>query len=358
MLAYLFVLTFSCVVCLSSVAFGRRSQFIASAMIVFFVALFAVLRGMVGTDTYSYHEMYINYREEDFFYGVSAIEPLFLVVIKLVGFLGGGSYVFVAIVGVVQVIALYWIVARSGSPAMLLAIYVSTYFLTFHFNIIRGGCAALFVACAFLCAKSENRIAFYVFCILSVGFHYSSVLYIPFLFIFRSGFNINSLWYVIVASVLLLAGIFLFVGESQLLKYYSYFLFFDSEEAASYGAGFYLMLLMLGVVFYSTFRGRMSVGGVLFFLLLVMVRWLGNYYSIFGRIGIVIGLLFFIWVFSVRANEKISSIRGLAVVGLVILNLYGSLSGLMVVDQGSRGVVLDQSHSMSPYVPYKFFWQD
>ncbi|WP_172632735.1 EpsG family protein [Leptothrix ochracea] len=321
------------------------------------ITIFSALRGYVGTDTYSYHEMYNNFVDEDLGGVFGVVEPIFVFLIKAVGLLGGSSFLFVGAISLIQGVLL-WVVLRSlASPALFLCFYVSAFYLSFSFNILRGGTAALVL----LITVSElygSAKKFYIGGLIAFLAHYSSLIfYLPIVIVReRISFKLFGLLVVIlVASGL----VFVFlISDAQAAKYLSYAVFFGSGEEASYGAGFFLLIVLFGILcsYISLSFGNAWI--FVFFLFWVVLRYFSNVFLFVDRVEVIVNIILVYWCFYYSGRRKYSMYVRMIVLPLVVLNLFGGISGLEKVDSGARVNSLDDMHLKSPYVPYRFFWEE
>lgn len=151
----------------------------------------------IGTDT----AVYLHFYDGVVSCGCnpSRFEPLFYMLARINQLLGFDSAYFLTLVSVVQFFSALLLASALGetlgySPRRrfsfilfyLAGLLVSPFFFAIQTNILRQGCAALIVALAFtFAARGKWRAAvlwFVVACLL----HYSSLLYLPFIWLFKA----------------------------------------------------------------------------------------------------------------------------------------------------------------------------
>lgn len=135
----------------------------------------------VGQDTDNYIEIYK--------WGSSrGMEPLFSLTVDLCKILDFGCHFFLFVCSVLTYVPLYkYIKKKSVNPCLSALLYMvfSVFFFLNSFNVVRMMIAASFLLLALsYLEKSENKkFTFYV--LIATGFHYSSILVLPFFFLVK-----------------------------------------------------------------------------------------------------------------------------------------------------------------------------
>ena len=180
---------FSRYIYISKRSFGR---ILLGYMIPIFIA--AILLGgryNTGSDWENYKEYY----DELLFRGISfeeafsaSLEPAYLILNKCIAFFNVGSSVFFAVVVILQFSVVY-LLYRNKSKLLPYALFFYTMGnITLNMNIVRQ---TLAMSILFLSLKyaSNNKIKFLVLYIVSVGFHYSAIIFLPVIILNRKWFK-------------------------------------------------------------------------------------------------------------------------------------------------------------------------
>lgn len=153
------------------------------ALLVMLVLLTGMFRGSgMGTDYFSY--FYIFRDETD-------IEIGFLAFIRLVKSLGFDYQAFLMIVFLFSFLSKMGVFAKmSIYPYLSLMIYLGFWFLVYDMNGIRQGIALGIIGFAICSAAEKRPISYWSWCIVAVLFHYSAIVFLPFIFVLRYKCNI------------------------------------------------------------------------------------------------------------------------------------------------------------------------
>lgn len=326
--------------------------------LVFVLTAFAALRGYVGTDTSAYHSMFEDYASESIVDLVRIVEPVFAILLVITGWFSDSSFAFVFSISILQGIILFFILGRCESPAMFLAIYTSTFFVNFHFNILRGGVAALLLLVAIHYLISGTQKKFYLAGTMSILSHYSSLLFfLPMTVVDRSWKA--GLLVLLLSTTIAFGLVYYFVNDARLLQYINYSLLFDSDEGVRYGSGLIALFILYAILYYFTVSRENFSVLTLLLLTWYVIRFLSNYILFIDRLEVVINLIFLYLVTQHKPTGRTRIFWTLALSMLVLLNSYGALIGLEKADQSSRGAFdPDSSRRNSTYLPYKFIWEE
>lgn len=355
---YALVLLPVCLMGLAASLLAVDSQRIVARVLVLMLTCFAALRGYVGTDTGAYHTMFFDFGSLDLTDLANQIEPVFAALLHLTAQVSDSSFLFVGSIAVLQGVLLVLVVGRHEQPALFVAVYASTFFVNFHFNILRAGVAALFLVLALASLRSSQRARFQGFGFLSILSHYSSVLF------FLPMNLVGRRWYIAVLSFVLasLAAIGLmmhFVNEARYFQYLTYVALLETSDSVSYGFGLLaLFALYVGVFVLTVSRSNYHL------LLPLMCLWIAlrlasNHMLFVSRIEVVVNLFLLYILLGESPPAQRRAARLLVCALLVSLNLYGTIGGLKAADQSMReGFAADPSRRNSTYLPYRFAWEE
>ncbi|AVD94325.1 EpsG family protein [Pseudomonas sp. SWI36] len=161
----------------------NRSR-IPVALVILFVAIVAVLRGAVGTDTNTY----------EWLLGLSTLDPLAGGVEPAFTFLGwifmgvtGSSVGAVRLFGLLLFIVLFYYLLRSNGNErfFLLSCFLPSFIYQYSMNTLRLGLASVFLLLAFQCARRIRYSRRVGFSLIALGFHYSSIFNVAYLMMLR-----------------------------------------------------------------------------------------------------------------------------------------------------------------------------
>lgn len=335
----------------------RRVAYLVAAVI----TGFAAARGYVGTDTYAYHRMFDNFSSETFGETLEHTEPLFVALIQLAAALSDSSFVFVGMVALLQGVILVRLLKVSDKPADALAIYIALFFVNFEFNILRGGTAVLLLLAARQVWRDEDGKWFYIFSIAAVLSHYSAAVAVLPMIYLRENRPAARLLVLLIAIPAVFAAAYFLVSPGQLEKYSSYLEGAQMGEQAPYGLGFFVYLGMYLLLYLSVVNQKNVLPLTALFLFWITMRWTSNYVLYLDRVEIIVNALLLFGILERKLGGWRRQAQGLALTCLVLLGLYGTLSGLEQTDNSTRSAHALDAESMayvSPYVPYRFFWNE
>jgi EpsG family len=136
MLVYAAVLI-ACLLLLMAARLGSTNQRKQVTLLcVFALTCFSALRGYVGTDTYAYHSMFSDFSNESLGEVLGVVEPAFALLIKTIALFSDNPFVFVISISIIQGFLLAHVAVTSKNPLDFLAIYITIFYLNFHFNIV------------------------------------------------------------------------------------------------------------------------------------------------------------------------------------------------------------------------------
>lgn len=182
------------------------------------------LRGEgIGSDYFSY---FYVYRDKE------NIEIGFSLLADLVKFCGGSFHTFLGVVFAVSISLKAFVFSKmSLYPLLSLMIYLGFWFLTYDMNGIRQGIAFAFTGLATYFVWKKENIGYWVSCICALLLHYSSVVFLPFIFLIHRKCSLKII-------LLILGGIFLFTLQGGITNLFSSLVDVDSyliNKMFSYG---------------------------------------------------------------------------------------------------------------------------
>ena len=328
---------------------------------IFFLTCFSALRGYVGTDTYAYHLMFLDNGAEDLLDVAKSIEPLFALLIKFVALITDSSFVFVALISIIQGLLLTGLATTSKKPAIFLLVYIALFYINFQFNILRAGTAILLLVLANrIPNEAKNQSKFYLLGIAAILIHYSTVIgFLPMLLIRQKNRNAQCFAVVLIVIALVFAYYFVMNNEALYGKYLVYSAELSSEVSNATNKSFIFSLPIYFLLYVSVVEKENFLKVTLFFLVWFVLRWATTSFIIFSRAEVVVNaLLLFFVIEHVPVGWK-NQIRNVALGGLIVMWLYGTLIRLGEEDPVMSGsIALDENHLMSPFNPYRFVWEE
>lgn len=192
-----------------------------------FVLIIGMFRGIgIGTDYYSY--LYIFKVESD-------IEIGFVELIRFVKYLGGGFQTFISLIFLSSFfIKIYFFQKISPIPYISIMIYLGFWFLVYDMNGIRQGLAMSITLASSWYLLNGKKKTYYLLVFLAILFHYSAIVFLPFIFILKKEFS-NKIAIVFVGAFLLIAQ---FNISESITMFLINFLGFDNvvaEKMLTYG---------------------------------------------------------------------------------------------------------------------------
>ncbi|MCW5656403.1 MAG: EpsG family protein [Burkholderiaceae bacterium] len=361
MAIYLVVLLGCSSLLLATLVGKRHAQRMTGAFCIMVLSGFCALRGYVGTDTYSYHLMFQSGADLDWGDLLQSVEPAFAFLLRLTGHLTESSFVFIFLISLIQGILLLRLAQTSRRPAEFLLVYLAIFYLNFHFNILRAGTAVLLLLLANrVPANAPGQWRFHALGTAAVLTHYSALIgFLPIL-IARQQKQGARLAMIGLAAVAVFAG-YLLILQNEVLaaKYliYSELVAVDDSEAPSrsllFGLPFYLLLY-----FCVTSKKNRVVVTTLFVTWLAL-RSITIVVPLVARVEMIANALLLFWVLEQPLTRLKSQLRSMALLGLTVMWLYGSLAAIANEDAIMSAVqFLDESHLMSPFNPYRFVWEE
>jgi hypothetical protein len=358
MLPYAAVMIPSCLSLLAARTMSLQLQRRIAYSVLLIVTIFAGARGYVGTDTSHYHHMFDNFGAETFSEGLEVTEPLFVALMQLSALISDSSFVFVGLIALLQGAILLRVMKVSDRPADALAIYIALFFINFEFNILRGGTAVLLLLAARQVWHDKDGKWFYFFLIAAVLAHYSSAVTVLPMIYMREKRPTARLAVLLLVIPLVFAASYFLIGPE---KYASYLDDGQKNDAVPYGVGFFIYILMYVLLYLSVISRKNFLTLTALFLFWISLRWTSNYILYVDRVELIVNALLLYGFLEKKLVGWQRQVQGLAVTGLIFIGLNGTLSGLENVDNSTRGAHVPNAATLtydSPFVPYKFFWDE
>jgi len=361
MLTYAAVLV-SCLVLLAVAPLGSvRQRRLIVLLCVLALTVFAALRGYVGTDTYAYHSMFADYSGEPVGDVLVVVEPIFALLMKAVGLFSEDAFAFVISIAIVQGLLLARLATTSKRPLEFLAIYVTVFYLNFHFNILRAGTAMLLLILAMRVPKeNEHQLKFYGYGIAAVLTHYSTLIgFLPLIVLRQRAATARPLAIGLLASVVGFLAYLATAPESWVARYAAYADILTPDVSNAVSLSFVLAIPLYLLLYVSVVDERNWIRFTLLFSIWFLARWLTSIFTLFGRIEIIINALLLFSIIELPVIGWRQSARRIALIGVTVMWLFGSLLGLYEEDAILAGMGVSEGlYAMSPFIPYKFLWDD
>ena len=317
------------------------------AVIFVLVAVVVGCRNNVGADWNSYVKSYYLGMFYDESKGTErSIEPIYMICQQFFHSLGFTHAIFFMFLSLLSLSCYYKATKLIGIKYFMTVflVYFSLVFLNYQFNVIRQGMMASFVWLAFAYKTVGNIRASVISIVIALGFHYTAIAFIPFIFIADKLFSIKVVFIIIgvsFASLLLdvsyrILSLFPLLETLERTSNFVTSETFHVETGLTFGM---MLMLLIFFVVYHYFRNdynndsrlRMLTNIILFdFLLSCMF----NSFSIFQER--VCRVLFFSLVFLLPLMiEKMRKplFRGIAVT-VVILYAFISFPKTFAVHDG------------------------
>lgn len=202
----------------------RQLFFLLILLFLLLVLLIAGGRGEgIGSDYFSYYYLFRD--GED-------IELGFLFLIKITKIIGGDFSLFILMIFFWSFFLKCYVFKKlSPYPLISLMIYFGFWFLVYDMNGIRQGLALSMTGLATYFLWKKQLIGYWICCVCAFLFHYSSIVFLPFIFIVRKKCTLKLI-------LLTLGGAFLFAFQGGLTNIISLFWGSDSyfiSKIFSYG---------------------------------------------------------------------------------------------------------------------------
>lgn len=347
---------------LSAAAGGDRRPLYAGCAL---LTAFAFMRGDVGTDTYTYHQQYFDFTAVDTdILRMLAIEPFFLLLIKLLSGIGGLvglrpetlSTAYVAAIALFQGWLLLLLLRRLRNPGLFLLFYSATFYINFQFNILRAAAATLLLCLSVLLIDSPvNRRKGFVLLCLAPAVHYGAILLIPWVVAYdalRAGRYLRLALVGVLAVAA--AGALLAFAMSQpflaimAVKYAGYLQ--ENDKVA--GIGFALNMVMLAFAAVTALANERA-DLLLFAIPVLVLRILALDTTAADRVVEMVYPMLALLI-AQRTRRSVSGPVTALVLLLAIMNATSTIAAL----PNSNATAVQQQWRLSPYIPYRTFFDN
>lgn len=349
----------SCLVLLTLASQGSVSlQKWATLCCVAGLTSFAAIRGYVGTDTYAYHTMFSDFSGESLSDIFVVIEPVFAVLIKFVALLSDNPFVYMICIAIIEGLLLAYAALTSRDPIRFLSLYLVIFYLNLHFNVVRAGVAILLLILAMRVPKdSGHEIRFFVLGLLAVLSHYSAILgFVPLLLLRHHA--AHSKWIAAGSVVLLLGVIYVSADASVFVRYLDYVDLLVPDVTKTVSLSFLLSVPLYAMLYACAVTKRNKVRITLLFATWLFLRWLTSIFSLVGRVEMIVNALLLFSIVELALSGWRQRLRAWALTGLTAMWFFGALIGLQQEESILEGLGVAGLYTQSPFVPYKFMWED
>lgn len=327
------------------------------------LTIFAGVRGYVGIDTYAYHAIFVDTFSESLIETFSKFEPLFVLLMRVVGLFTDNPCIFIGVISVLQGVILIKLLKDSDRPAEFLLIYVTVFYLNFEFNMLRAGTAILIMLLAYKNFRSGDSRKLFLYGLMAGLMHYSVLLVVwPMLIMRAKG---AGAWLRIVTVgmfVVSICGIYFFVMNNEFFreKMLLYIALVSAGDQFSSLVGVALRLVLYFLLYLSVVDKGNWRSMTMLFVVWMTLRLATIQFMFIDRVEVIVNALILFSIISLNLGGWRVRLRGVALVCIAILSLYSNLKGLSTSEDFNFRVQtgLNNSQIMSPYLPYHFFWEE
>ena len=339
-----FAIEFAFVLGARGLGFKNRLVILIPAII--FASLFSGLRGNIGTDTYSYRFFYNNFHNP----AQLALEPIFSGITLLGEFFNLPDQFFLAAISALQAGFLILLIRCLSSKDLFFLFYLSTYYITFQFNLIRFGVALLVTGFALVLIQKRRSIASGALYFLGLATHFSMILCVPFLKWRKRSVILGLIFIIFIVTL---------VFPLLQAKFDDFFIqgCATGGWAPTFGIGFLFEISVCCVVLLKQRRIMDArLASTLFGY--IVFRLAGCAIPGADRISMLFGFLFYLFLFA----DGFSSVAKILIIGLMCYNFYGTVMFLQNSDEAIQALVSGNSdfsiYEKTRWLPYQFFWED
>lgn len=342
LMIYIFGWAIMLLALLASEITKNRSR-IPVALVISFVAVLAILRGAVGTDTNTYEWM-LDSAGSDVFAG--GVEPIFTFLGWFFKSITGSSVGAVRLLGLLFFIVLFYYLQRSNQNErfFLLSCFLPSFIYQYSMNTLRLGLASVLLLLAFQYVRHSQYSRRAGFSLLALGFHYSSLFNAAYLMVLRMPW---ARWSSVLVGLLFTVA----VGLLLLLKS-DYFLMKLSAYRAVSSPGKFSGLskvAVIAVMLMAVAASRMPRGDKIKLLLLSVLLTVASFaLASISYAGLrFLDLLSFSLPLAVMVsyNNNNASFDGVIKLGL-------SAVGLLSMVASYRNYLQEMGQGPSPFLPY------
>lgn len=232
-------LILSIIILLASFIRSNRQEYALILLVVILFLISGFRAETVGTDTSNYriHFERIAVR------GYMSVELGWVLLNKLIIWLGGSYSTFISFISFITIIPLAFLLKRySANPIQSLFFYFTLYIYFFSFNISRQILASTIILFAIMQLISNRKILFILLILLASLFHTTALIVLPIVFVDKLPNNLLTILVIVFASFI--GGIFLTDIISRYLASSVYSGYIDRYEFGNAsGNALYLLIL-------------------------------------------------------------------------------------------------------------------
>lgn len=314
--------------------------------IVFAFFILAAFRGDVGSDTYSYAEIYSVFLEYDYSIFSFRFEPVFIFIMKICSIFTTDKQSLLIMYAFLQCVFLYLIVKKVKQPFLFLTLYFFAFYFQFHLNTIRVGLAVLIFIYSLQIKRPANSFLILTLAILS---HFSILLLIPFWVVYKKLMN----WKVVTVFSIFTVLFLFFISDYIFIKVALYFQGEQKKIAISPIAMILFTSPFFSYCLLSLLRMRLSLK-VLFYYLTLVSSVVGIVYvDIFYRLYILIILfmLFIICNDEVFFNKYLNRLflKSIFVISIIVPSVYAIATERKNVERINGVNSLEYKYTFIPY---------
>jgi EpsG-like putative glucosyltransferase len=239
------------------------------------IVIFAGLRGDVGQDTYNYGDIYNNISDWNILLNLK-VEPVFAGLASLHKLIFNSTTGFLFSISLIQGALLYYSTRKLKYRWIFLLIYLYTFYLNFHFNVIRAGLALLFFLSSI--STKNNKISS-IFIIGSFLTHFSMVAFLP-VYILLKKADFKHIFSVLIIGTIFLTLMVFYAQDYLIEKIKIYGVFNDLKLSFSF-----LSIAMISFgLFCFLVSGTVKYSILFTFFYFSVIFYLSNEVDIFYRL--------------------------------------------------------------------------
>lgn len=257
-------------------------------------------------------------------------------------------------ISILQGYILLRLVNTSKKPAIFLMIYVAVFYLEFEFNVLRAGTAIMFLVLASRYVLHFEKTKFFILGFSAILMHYSAFVGFLILVFLRGDSRRDKLLTTLLSAVAALVNLYFFTDEFRLNKFLVYSESIAKESNSSFGVGFIAIQFLYILYYVSVVKEKTFASQTFLLVLWLILMWAAISFSFVDRIKIIVSALFlFLGIESTLSGWR-SRLRSYVILGIAVVSLLGNLKN---IENISSMKDLDFNYASSPFVPYKFMWE-
>jgi hypothetical protein len=221
--------------------FYKRKSIFLLILSFLILLLYGGFRGEnVGTDTPQYYNHFLYIKA-----GVDLItEPLWKFLLQSIVYFNGDFHAVLILSSVITLVPIFFVVYRiSPYPVLSIFLYVALYYYFYSFNIIRQSIALSFSLLSICYFFEKKRLLFILAALTAIMFHYSSIIVVIGLLIYRYVKKISWTQEMLILGGSFFVGMFVNTYFQSLFQTYFYSNYESTKELSFFGN----LLLLLGL---------------------------------------------------------------------------------------------------------------